>query len=327
MTVANKKSEIFLVYPALARNSKRNFKVYIHLATKILRQKNFNYTIIKPDQIGKIVETCNANKIFLEMGYFYLVKEFIDSDRSWRKKESQQKTELIAINSGVDLFIGTAAYVKNLHSPRKILAIYRWKRGLNRILRNDSWLIPSVSEQEIIILGKKTLQVSQKAINTVLNSLFKDEEIAAVFNKIKNRNSPLIILALGMPISDEHIANLASAYKHLTNNHKFDFLVKPHPNITLSAKQLKLIEQKVGTQSCNYLDKNSIEIIRSLPLESILNYFPKSIYVGFFTGGINYVDPSRVYWINSGDRRIDKMNEIYYGEYRKLWTTNYLKEK
>lgn len=321
MTRVDRNSKVYLVSPEFARVSKRNFKLFLKLSTNLLKYSEANFRLIKPTEIKGLVQKSKAQQVFLEMGYFYLLREIIDA-----KSEHKRKIELpefIAINSGVDLFISTASYFKNILLPRKIIAIYRWRHGTKKILKNDSWIIPVISKNEILISGKKTYQVRHKEASKVFNNVFKISEIREVFSKIRYRNSKVVILALGMPANSNHLENLSNMYKKVTNHQYFQYLVKPHPNIELNINQLKALEKLIGYPSCNVVDKKSLEIMRTVPLESILSYFPNSLYIGFFTGGINYIEPSRVYWVNSGNRKIDKMNKMYYSEYMKLWISNY----
>jgi hypothetical protein len=321
MTRVDGNSKVYLVSPEFARISKRNFNLYLRLATNLLKYNKVNFELIKPTEIKGIVQKSTAQQFFLEMGYFYLLSEIIDAKSEHKRKA--EIPEFIAINSGVDLFMSTASYFRNVLFPRKIIAIYRWKRGTNKVLRNHSWLIPVISKKEIFIAKKKTYQVKHNEASKVFNNLFKNIEIREEFNKIRFRNSKFIILALGVPADINYLENLSSMYKNVANHQFVQYLVKPHPNIELNIKQLKTLEELIGYPSCNIAGKKNLEIMRTIPLESILSYFPNSIYVGFFTGGINFIEPSRVYWVNSGDRKIDKMNKIYYSEYVKLWKSNY----
>ena len=321
MTRVDRNSKVYLVSPEFARISKRNFNLYLRLATNLLKYNKVNFELIKPTEIKSIVQKSKAQQFFLEMGYFYLLSEIIDAKSAHKRKA--EIPEFIAINSGVDLFMSTASYFRNVLFPRKIIAIYRWKRGTNKILKNNSWLIPVISKNEIFISGKKTYQVRHTEVSKVFKSVFKILEIREEFSKIRFRNSKIIILALGMPADNNHLENLSNMYKNVVKHQYFQYLVKPHPNIELSIKQLKTLEELIGHPSCNIISKKSLEIMRTIPIESILSYFPNSIYIGFFTGGINFIEPSRVYWVNSGNRKIDKMNKIYYSEYMKLWISNY----
>lgn len=321
MTRVDRNSKVYLVSPEFARVSKRNFNLFIKLATSLLKFNKVDFGIIKPTKIESIVQKSKARQVFLEMGYFYLLSEIIDAKSEHIRKIGVP--EFIAINSGVDLFISKASYVKNILFPRKMIAIYRWRRGTNKLLKNNSWIIPGISKNEILISGKKTYQVRHKEASKVFNNVFKISEIREVFSKISFRNSKIFILALGMPADNNHLENLSNMYKNVTNHQYFQYLVKPHPNIELNINQLKALEKLIGYPSRNIIDKKSLEIMRAVPLECILNYFPNSTYIGFFTGGINYIEPSRVYWVNSGKRKIDKMNKMYYSEYKKLWISNY----
>ena len=237
------------------------------------------------------------------------------------KISTKNEIEFIAINSGVDLFLALASYQKNLFKPRKLLYIYRWKKGIKKLLFNNKWLIPKISNNDLFIFSKTVEQVDVYKINKVTKKLFELVSVRECFRKIPFKNYRFLILALGVELNEKHLKNLSAEVKKINKNlsSRLPYIIKPHPNIVFNQQTINLIEEFIGYPCLNLTSKNNLELIRVLPLESVLNYYNRSIYVGLYTGGVNFVSPKRVFWVPTGINKVDKLFHISYSEFLERW--------
>jgi len=306
------KDEVFLVYNSNSRKNNRNIQLFFKISSKLLEKNGFKVKLINSGEIKNIILNSSAKRIYLEMGLFYEVSSIASL---------KKKMEFIAINSGVDLFLALASYRKNLFKPRKLLYIYRWKKGIKKLLFNNKWLIPKISNNNLFIFSKTVEQVDVYKINKVTKKLFELVSVRECFRKIPFKNYHFLVLALGVELNEKHLKNLSAQVKNI--NKKFSsrlpYIIKPHPNIVFNQQTINLIEEFIGYPCLNLTGKNNLELIRVLPLESILNYYNRSIYVGLYTGGVNFVSPKRVFWVSTGVNKVDKLFHISYSEFLKRW--------
>ena len=298
------------------RKNERNSNLLLKLAHKFLKNNNIKTRIINSSDINKIILAFNGGDIYLEMGYFGLINE---QNKSIKGADTKIKN-FIAINSGVDLFLALAPYYKNLLKPRKLQALYRWKSV--KKMFNKSWLIPRISDNKFTINSKKVNQINYKEIIAATNELFKIKEVNNLFNAVKYKDKNLIVLGLGVKLTNIHLKNLVNQLKIVSSNSQISYIIKPHPNIPLNINMVRLIEKMVGYPSSNVKNVRSLELIRVLPMECILAYFKRSIYIGLLTGSVNFIKPERVHWVKTGDKKQDKLHLIYYSEFLKYWKKN-----
>ena len=306
------KDEVFLVYNSNSRKNNRNIQLFLRISSKLLEKNGFKVKLINSSKIKNIILNSSAKRIYLELGLFHEVSSIANL---------KKKMEFIAINSGVDLFLALASYQKNLFKPRKLLYIYRWKKGIKKLLFNNKWLIPKISNNDLFIFSKTVEQVDVYKINKVTKKLFELVSVRECFRKIPFKNYRFLILALGVELNEKHLKNLSAEVKKINKNlsSRLPYIIKPHPNIVFNQQTINLIEEFIGYPCLNLTSKNNLELIRVLPLESVLNYYNRSIYVGLYTGGVNFVSPKRVFWVPTGINKVDKLFHISYSEFLGRW--------
>ena len=306
------KDEVFLVYNSNSRKNNRNIQLFLRISSKLLEKNGFKVKLINSSKIKNIILNSSAKRIYLELGLFHEVSSIANL---------KKKMEFIAINSGVDLFLALASYQKNLFKPRKLLYMYRWKKGIKKLLFNNKWLIPKISNNDLFIFSKTVEQVDVYKINKVTKKLFELVSVRECFRKIPFKNYRFLILALGVELNEKHLKNLSAEVKKINKNlsSRLPYIIKPHPNIVFNQQTINLIEEFIGYPCLNLTSKNNLELIRVLPLESVLNYYNRSIYVGLYTGGVNFVSPKRVFWVPTGINKVDKLFHISYSEFLERW--------
>ena len=312
------RAEVYLV--SNSRKNNRNTQLFLNMSSKLLNQNGIEAKIIHSNKIKNIILNSSAKEIYLELGLFHEVND-IEFKKMISKISTKNEIEFIAINSGVDLLLALASYQRNLFQPRKLLYIYRWKKGIKKLLFNNKWLIPKISNNNLFIFSKTVEQVDVYKINKVTKKLFELVSVRECFRKIPFKNYHFLVLALGVELNEKHLKNLSAQVKNI--NKKFSsrlpYIIKPHPNIVFNQQTINLIEEFIGYPCLNLTGKNNLELIRVLPLESILNYYNRSIYVGLYTGGVNFVSPKRVFWVSTGVNKVDKLFHISYSEFLKRW--------
>lgn len=179
-----------------------------------------------------IISSYSVKRIYLEMGLFHEItgtglQELIST------VSLKHEMEFIAINSGVDLFLSLASYRRNLFRPRKLLAIYRWKKGITKLLFNKKWLIPKISNSNFTIFSKEVEQISIDEINNVSQKLFQLVSVRECFLQIPTKNYRFLILAFGLEFDEQYAKNLSTQVRNINKNldAKLPYIIKPHPNI------------------------------------------------------------------------------------------------
>lgn len=312
------RAEVYLVSDS--RKNNRNTQLFLNMSSKLLNQNGIKVKIIHSSKIENIILNSSAKKIYLELGLFHVVNG-IKLKKMSSKISTKNEIEFIAINSGVDLLLALASYQRNLFQPRKLLYIYRWKKGITTLLINNKWLIPKISNDDLYFFSKTVEQVDVYEINKVTKKLFELVSVRKCFRKIPFKNYRFLVLALGVELNEKHLKNLSAQVKNINKNlsMKLPYIIKPHPNIFFNQQTISLIEEFIGYPCLNLTNKNNLELIRVLPLESVLNYYSRSIYVGLYTGGVNFVSPKRVFWVPTGINKVDKLFHISYSEFLGRW--------
>ena len=125
------RAEVYLVSDS--RKNNRNTQLFLNMSSKLLNQNGIKVKIIHSSKIENIILNSSAKKIYLELGLFHVVNG-IKLKKMSSKISTKNEIEFIAINSGVDLLLALASYQRNLFQPRKLLYIYRWKKGIKTLL-------------------------------------------------------------------------------------------------------------------------------------------------------------------------------------------------
>lgn len=312
-TKFTKTSTVYLLHDPKSRKHNRNLHLFVQIAYQFLRNNKINVYVIDPISIRNTIIKSNSKNIYLEMGSFHHCFD-LQTDNSVSGGPSYN---FIAINSGVDLLLATASYRKSIFNLRKLLSIYRWKKGVNKLLFNDSWLMSEISKNNFTVGGKKVNQVTANDIYFATMKLFKLPKIKKLLKVTKSSKDKILVLGLGCELTPLYLSNLAKEFEIVTMQKKIPYIVKPHPNISFNQKILKQIEKVIGYSSLNKRDKNNLELIRVVPLEIILSYYINSEYIGVYTGSVNFIGSKRTHWVLTGDKKMDKVLKIYYSEFVK----------
>lgn len=227
------------------------------------------------------------------------------------------KCKIGCVTSMADIYLANASLIASLINPKKLDAVFRWKRGLKH-LNFDYWVFPELSHTPPLLAGRPVSSVSISKISQVAHQIEDHRMLPNWFKAFRSNfgDQPFAVISPSFYATRKELQNIKWKVKTVLGQ-QAPFLIKAHPRGTLSEQTLAHFESSYGTKSINSQIGIPLMELVSLPLELVLILFPKSIYFGSPTGSIHVVTHDRFYFTATGERKVDSNLNFQYSEFMK----------
>lgn len=289
---------------SISRTRGRNIALRQEFVTQIFETSRLSYLNLTPDLAADYINHSNQD----------VAVDFQISGRLWQKRvfplrqDSEFIRKLDLLSFGADNLLPFSNMTDKFRSVRAFKEHSIWSRLLRGFCA-DTVLVPAFShgtkrtfvKTELLTLDCKTIfDVNFFTISRLISKYLPD--------LLKVSSIPTIIVSPdNLDIREKHISEIVAITNDLIFKlgEKVNVLIKPHPATSNANVLIEKISSLLSAKSINQAYDLNAELLKSIPLELLLNVFKDYYYVGVPSSALAFIDPIRASLVKTFDKKLD----------------------